>query len=149
YIDFEGGINSIINSTLQFSHPLSFRDESHPLGDKSEFWYDRLYIDLYTLQEYIYELENIYNKKINLIEAFNLLIYQSVMNTLERNKVLCLSVKNNNIHLKKMYPTGICIEYDTNLFKNKSHLINNYSKETIIYNKVHYVDEIIPYPVRL
>lgn len=89
----------------------------------SEFWFERFYIDKTSLNEFINELIIKYNKKISLIEAFHLLLYQEVMNTVERNKVLCLSINKNNSYLKKQYPTGICIEYKADLFEDKTNLL--------------------------
>lgn len=152
YIDIDGGIASIENSNIQFSHPLSFRHHNSSMGDFSEFWYEkRFHIDKKAIMDFIKELELLFNKKINSFEAFNLFLYQFVMNTVERNKVLCLSKESDNIHLyteTNKTKGSICIEYKSDLFKNKNNLTSSKKHFNIIYNEVSYVDQIIEYPIR-
>lgn len=153
YMNFDGGLSSLECCNVQFSHPFSFRkDETNPLIDKSEFWFDRFYYDTQTLSE-LNKLLNLKFKRSKLMSPKNLLSLlqiQFVKNTAERNKILCLSSKKNNEHLWQDKLDGICIEYKSNLFMDKNNfkeLVNN--KNTILYNPVVYVDNIVKYPVRM
>lgn len=154
YIDFEGGIQSLENSNVQFSHPLSFR--TTPLAglkDLTEFSADRFYYDKETLLEFKSEFDLTYPEfKLEFpAEYFHVLVYQYYMNTVERNKILCLSSSNNNSHLWDTFYNGICIEYHSDLFSNKHNFLveKNQKTFTIIVNKVIYVDKIAKLPCRI
>lgn len=153
YIDFDGGFSSIEHLNIQFSHPLSFRELKNPLlVDKSEFWMDRFYYDRNSIEMYRNELSKKFKKKISssVQELLCVLLYMYVLNTVERNKILCLSASGDNHHFWSTNQTGLCIEYDTELFKNKSNLNNDSTdKFTLIYNQVQYVDNILRYPIRM
>ena len=153
YIDFDGGLGSLENCNLQFAHPFSFRkDETNPLIDKSEFWFDRFYYDKKTL----IQLQDGLNQKFKNRkpsppqDLLSLLQIQFVQNTAERNKILCLSINKHNNYLWDKKPDGICIEYKSNLFKDKNNFKELVHKTcTLHYQKVIYVNDLVKYPVRL
>lgn len=153
YIDFDGGFSSIQHLNIQFSHPLAFRELENPtLVDRSEFWMDRFYYDRTSIERYRTELSKKFNKKIKLSaqDLLCLLLYMHVLNTVERNKILCLSDSGYNDHLWSANQTGLCIEYDTELFKSRLNLRNDSTdKFTILYNQVQYVENILRYPIRM
>lgn len=153
FLSFEGGILSIRNTNLQFSHPLSFRNLSNGLNDMSEFWYERFYIDNQSLEE-IYELlsvkDNLSKKELTPSFLYSYLIYNHFMNTVERNKVLCLTKSVNNDYMWSLFNTGVCIEYDSKIFNDLS--LIKYKpfgdKYTVFYNEIIYVDKVLEVPIR-
>jgi len=153
FLSFEGGILSIRNTNLQFSHPLSFRNLSNGLNDMSEFWYERFYIDNQSLEE-IYELlsvkDNLSKKELTPSFLYSYLIYNHFMNTVERNKVLCLTKSVNNDYMWSLFNTGVCIEYDSKIFNDLS--LIKYKpvgdKYTVFYNEIIYVDQVLEVPIR-
>lgn len=153
YIDFDGGLLSLKDSNVQFSHPLSFRSLKSGMADISELWYDRIYVDLISLFETRLMLKKdplSLNRYLNDKFLFSYLMYNHAMNTVERNKILCLARSANNPYLWGKFSTGLCIEYDTELFKDKKNL-NFYPKKgkfSLLCDKINYVESIVPYPVR-
>jgi|GEM_PF-2986347 len=150
YIDLKGGLTSIIHSNIQFSDPLGFW-KLEKLADKTEFWFDRLYMDNVSLEEMYKEIvrqhpsHSYFDKK----DVFIYLLHHHILNLTKRNKVLCLAKTHLNQELWKDNPTGICIEYDTNLFRDKLIKFSDNKKYDLIGNPVCYVDKLIKYPIRL
>lgn len=149
YIDFDGGVCSIRDGTLQFSHPLSFREHIQ-LGDSTEFWFDRLYFDNTILRQ-MKELIDSCSLGFNYFSpkhAFLYLLHHHVLNIVERNKVLCLTKSFSNRVLWNEFDGGICIEYDTDVFRKNDLKFTKRHKYTLVGNHVLYVDQISEYPVR-
>lgn len=150
YISFGGGISSLDAGTLQFSHPLGFR-ENLKLGDKTEFWFDRLYVDGVALRQmkqiivHQYPEYSYFQPK----DVFLFLLHHHVLNIVERNKVLCLSKSFNNQALWNDFKDGICIEYDTEVFRNNGLMFPKPHKYTILGRHILYVDQIVKYPIRI
>lgn len=150
YIDLEGGLQSIKHSNIQFSDPLGFW-KLEKLADKSEFWFDRLYMDSLSLEEMYQEIirqhpnRSYFDKK----DVFIFLLHHHILNLTKRNKVLCLTKTHLNQELWKENPTGICIEYDTNLFRDNHMKFSDNKKYDLIGNPVCYVDKLVKYPIRL
>lgn len=72
------------------------------------------------------------------------------MNTVERNKVLCLTKSVNNDYMWSLFNTGVCIEYDSKIFNDLS--LIKYKpvgdKYTVFYNEIIYVDQVLEVPIR-
>ena len=153
YIDFEGGLASLEHCSVQFTHPFSFRkDETNPLIDKTEFWFDRFYYDKQTLIQLQDALNQKFkNRKLSTPqELLGLLQIQFIQNTAERNKILCLSTNKNNKYLWSKKNDGICIEYKSKLFIDKNNFKELVEKKcTLISQKLVYVNDLVKYPVRL
>ena len=76
------------------------------------------------------------------------LLLSHILNLTKRNKVLCLAKTFNNQELWKDYSKGICIEYNTELFKHNHLKFAKNKKYELIGNPVLYVEELIIYPIR-
>lgn len=152
FISFDDGLKSIENTNLQFSHPLSFRDlANESLKDRSEFWFDRFYIDresLYQIKEVI-EQQHPNRKTLDNKSLFLFLIYNHTNNLLERNKVLCLTKSHQNDYMWEKFQDGICIEYNTDIFKRNELIFPENDEHILTYNAVEYVDLIEKYPIRI
>src|SRR5690606_39494558 len=85
----------------------------------------------------------------DLKDIFIYLLHHHMLNLTKRNKVLCLGKSHFNQELWKDNPTGICIEYDTNLFRDNLIKFSDNKKYDLIGNPVCYVDKLIKYPIRL
>lgn len=149
FIDLDGGLKSINDSNIKFSDPLSFWKHDS-LSDKTEFWFDRLYIDNDSLDEMYSVIVQQHPDRNNLDRksVFIFLLHNHILNLTKRNRVLCLAKNHSNDTLWESYRKGICIEYDTTLFRiNKLNFPNN-KKYDLIGNPICYVDQINKYPIR-
>lgn len=152
FLSIDGCISSLKNMTLKFSHPLSFRNLSNNLCDNTELWFERFFIDLKSIEQF---KDTLNRQGLDDYAArgtqflFTYLLYHHIGVLLESNKILCLSDKLNNDYLWNTCKMDTCIEYDSELFFQKSNLnFNTDQKFTLLYNKVQYVEKLEQYPIR-
>ncbi len=149
FLSVNSAISALTGRNLQFSHPLGFRSLENPaLCDATEFSFERFYIDSNAVEYMKYRIiqdHPTYYPVDNRI-ASNYILWNYVLNFLERNKVLCLSNSFENDYMWSKFPEGICIEYNTELFKNDNITFpsDNYQ---LIFGKVIYTDELACYPI--
>jgi len=80
-------LTSIIHSNIQFSDPLGFW-RLEKLADKTEFWFDRLYMDNVSLEEMYKEIvrqhpsRSYFDKK----DIFTYLLHHHILNLTKRNR---------------------------------------------------------------
>ena len=149
YIDLDGGITSINNRTIRFSDPLSFWGHE-TLGDKTEFWFDRIYIDHISLQQMyvIISAKSPRHRCFDEKDVFLYLLHHQILNLTKRNKVLCLAKTFENQELWNDYSQGICIEYNTDLFIKNRPIFPNSETFSLIGRPILYVDNLVKYPIR-
>jgi len=151
FISVNSGISALKGRNLQFSHPLGFRNLENPaLCDTTEFSFERFYIDsnsIETMKQKIRSYQPWYYPVDNRIGA-QYILYNYVLNFLERNKVLCLSNSFENEYMWSKFLKGICIEYNTELFRRGNINFPN-KKYELIFGKVVYTEELACYPMDL
>ncbi|MGJ1360602.1 hypothetical protein ACR79B_05050 [Sphingobacterium spiritivorum] len=149
FISLNSGVSALDGNNLQFSHPLGFRCLENPaLCDTTEFSFERFYIDSNSVE---FMKQKIKRDKLNYSSVDNriaatYILYNYVINFLERNKVLCMSNNVENDYMWSKFAEGICIEYNTELFKRGN---INFSNEDykLIFGKVVYTDDLACYPM--
>ncbi|MNK30196.1 hypothetical protein D3C87_486110 [compost metagenome] len=149
FISINSGISALSRNNLQFSHPLGFRSLENPaLCDTTEFSFERFYIDSNSVEfmkQKIKQDQPWYSPVDNRI-ASQYILWNYVLNFLERNKVLCMSNNVENDYMWSKFPEGICIEYNTELFKRGNINFEN-EDYNLIFGKVIYTDKLACYPM--